>query len=148
MARQDLLTGVLLLALAVMLSCCRLYRHLGRVTHVVVPWEHTWTFMAKCVGADVARVTAWAIVGSMVFAGGLLRLICIVQGVCSSVCARRQYVPEEPAVLLHQPDFLLRYQYEALGCLVRPLPSPTLMCATCMLLRRCQPGGRHRPPAH
>jgi branched-subunit amino acid ABC-type transport system permease component len=26
--------------------------------------------MAKCLGADVARVTAWAIVGSMVVAGG------------------------------------------------------------------------------
>lgn len=25
--------------------------------------------MAKCVGADVARVTVWAIVGSMVLAG-------------------------------------------------------------------------------
>lgn len=54
----------------VFVLCCRLYRHLGRITHVVVPWEHTWTFMAKCVGADVARVTAWAIVGSMVVAGG------------------------------------------------------------------------------
>lgn len=56
---------------------CRLYRHLGRITHVVVPWEHTWTFMAKCVGADVARVTAWAIIGSMVLAGALVKAVCL-----------------------------------------------------------------------
>lgn len=37
--------------------------------HVVVPWEQTWSHVAKCVGADVARVTAWAIVGGMVVAG-------------------------------------------------------------------------------
>lgn len=48
---------------------CRLYCHLGRVVHVVVPWEQTWSHVAKCVGADVARVTAWVIVGGMVIAG-------------------------------------------------------------------------------
>eukprot|EP00879_Flechtneria_rotunda_P005162 GHRR01005444.1.p1 GENE.GHRR01005444.1~~GHRR01005444.1.p1 ORF type:complete len:797 (+),score=305.13 GHRR01005444.1:841-3231(+) len=43
-----------------------LYQHLGSVVHVVVPWEQTWSHVAKCVGADIARVTAWAIVGGMV----------------------------------------------------------------------------------
>jgi hypothetical protein len=47
----------------------RLYRHLGKIVHVVVPWEQTWTYVAKCVGADVARVTAWAIIGGMALAG-------------------------------------------------------------------------------
>ncbi|WIA41003.1 hypothetical protein OEZ86_004644 [Tetradesmus obliquus] len=46
-----------------------LYEHLGSVVHVVVPWEQTWSHVAKCVGADVARVTAWAIVGGMLIAG-------------------------------------------------------------------------------
>ncbi|KAF6259218.1 hypothetical protein COO60DRAFT_1700957 [Scenedesmus sp. NREL 46B-D3] len=46
-----------------------LYEHLGSVVHVVVPWEQTWSHVAKCVGADVARVTAWAIVGGMIIAG-------------------------------------------------------------------------------
>lgn len=63
-----------------LLPFARLYRHLGRVMHVVVPWEHTWTFMAKCVGADVARVTAWAILGSMLIAG---ECVCLCFGVSS-----------------------------------------------------------------
>ena len=45
-----------------------LYKHLGALVHVVVPWEHTWSHATKCLAADVCRVAGWVVVGSMVAA--------------------------------------------------------------------------------
>jgi len=38
---------------------------IGSVTHVLVPFEQTWSHVARCVAADAARVLGWAVAGTV-----------------------------------------------------------------------------------